>query len=122
MKDLGERQREMRERMKREVHRKGDDAPATAMPDRNMAAGTGSTDVLQLRKRLAAVEAENAHLRSEIEILRRQKRFTSNGRSLPTTRGENSSTTISSTAMQSVGSCYLLIGPPRKPARWRNGR
>lgn len=73
MKDLGERQREMRERMKREVHRKGDDVPATAVPDRNTAAGRGSTDVLQLRKRLAAVEAENAHLRSEIEILRRQK-------------------------------------------------
>lgn len=73
MKDLGERQREMRERMKREAHRNYDDAPARATPSCQAAAKAESTDLSQLKKRLAVLEAENANLRSEIESLRRQK-------------------------------------------------
>jgi len=72
MKDLGKRQREMRERMKQEGHLTADDAPATVAPYDNMVAGTESTDVLQLKKRLAVLEAENAKLRSEIETLRQK--------------------------------------------------
>jgi regulator of replication initiation timing len=73
MKDLEERQREMRQRMTREAHRKDDDAPATALPHHRTAAETESTDLSQLKKRLAVLEAENAKLRSENESLRRQK-------------------------------------------------
>jgi predicted alpha/beta-hydrolase family hydrolase len=73
MKDLEERQRVMRQRMTREAHRKDDDAPATALPHHGTAAETESTDLSQLKKRLAVLEAENAKLRSENESLRRQK-------------------------------------------------
>src|SRR5438067_143962 len=83
MKNLGERQREMRERMKREVRRNGDDALATATAHHNAAAGKDSTDISQLRKRLATLESENAKLRSEIESLRRQKTVYVEGQKSP---------------------------------------
>jgi uncharacterized small protein (DUF1192 family) len=72
MKDLGERQREMRERMKREIHHRDNDAPARP-PHHQTTADKESTEVSQLKKRLAILEAENARLRSENENLRCQK-------------------------------------------------
>jgi regulator of replication initiation timing len=73
MKNLGERQREMRERMKREAHGKHDDAPARATSRERTSAMAEATDVSHLKRRLAELEAENAKLRSENETLRRQK-------------------------------------------------
>ncbi len=44
MKDLGKRQREMRERMKQEGDRKADDAPATVAPYDNVVSGAEPTE------------------------------------------------------------------------------
>jgi len=70
--DLEQRQREMRERMRREVKSKSTRKSRGVEADQKRT-DTGVTDVSGLRKRIAMLEAENADLRAENDRLREQK-------------------------------------------------
>lgn len=77
--------------MKREALRKGDDTPGKVAAHNKTATETQSTDLSELEKRIAALEAENADCEPRMKRYVARNQFTSSARNLQTKRGENSS-------------------------------